>query len=368
VRAAGAEARGVSAVLDDAGDAEAILGSYDRHADGFYWDDELARLPPRESLIDGILDVNTDAELFGEWGAGKTFLAIHMTGCLVTGHHFAGRAVQQAQVVYVCAEGFAGMRSRWQGWATHYGVTDRAGVLFYNRPVNLLKPDAVRAFVEQVQSMAPTDGYVLFIFDTKTRCTAGGDERAGADSAIMLASLASIRAAYDGRASTLILHHPGRTEKERPRGHSSEDGALDTLILVRKPDNGLNTQLEVRLTKQKDGDDSIKLAFTLAAIGLDDGTTTGVIVDSDMPVPDPVEVQKQRIVRGARQALKALAAQPGPTGWAAWRRACQPIADTTFERALKVLTTGKYVEQADDSLYTITELGREKVLEKPVSP
>jgi hypothetical protein len=327
---------------------------------GFLWDDELATLPRRPELIEDLLFVDTDAQIFGLWGSGKTFLALHLGGCLATGRPFGGKAIRQrALVVYVAAEGFAGFPLRWHAWRQQYGVEGRAGVLFYRHPVNLLDRDDVRVFVEQVQTMVPDGDYLVIIFDTKTRCTAGADESSNVDSSALMKSLATIRGAFAGRCTTLTLHHPGRTEQDRSRGHSSEDGALDTILRIQKPGRGLNTPVTLTVTKQKDGADDLMLTFNLASMSLlvdGEERLSAVIVDGD---PIAVHPTRPALSRAALQALRALIDTPGSrASWTEWKRVSD-LKEKTFEGIVPKLMSDEIgAIEKDAGSYVPTSAGR----------
>src|SRR5262249_48700994 len=152
---------------------------------------------------------------------------------------------------------------------------------------------------------------LVIFFDTKTQCSPGADERSNVDSSRLVKSLRRIRAAFPGRCTTATLHHPGRAEQDRARGHSSEDGELDTIIRVEKPANGLNTPVKLTVTKQKDGADDIVLGFQLVSTSVvRDGEErlSAVIEDGDPIFAQPT---RPRLSKSALQALSALINLPG---------------------------------------------------------
>jgi RecA/RadA recombinase len=67
------------------------------------------------------------AAIYGKPGAFKSFLAMHLALCVAVGRPWAGRAVTKAPVIYIGAEGAAGLRKRKAGYVKAWaGSTLRA--------------------------------------------------------------------------------------------------------------------------------------------------------------------------------------------------------------------------------------------------
>ena len=81
-------------------------------------------LPNPEWTIDGILPAEGLTVLVAPPGVGKTFQALDWSFRIATGKStWASRAVQRGGVVYVAAEGFAGLPLRVQAWKRRHGFT-----------------------------------------------------------------------------------------------------------------------------------------------------------------------------------------------------------------------------------------------------
>src|SRR5580704_8305626 len=69
-----------------------------------------------EWLIKRVLPRRGLAAIYGKPGSFKSFVAMHIAMCIALGREWAGRRVAQASVVYIGAEGAAGLRKRKAGY------------------------------------------------------------------------------------------------------------------------------------------------------------------------------------------------------------------------------------------------------------
>ena len=108
----------------------------------FSWD-ELIQLPPSDWLIPGLLPKGL-SQLRGPSGTLKTFQALDWS---------LGLARQGKTVVYIAGEGYRGLAKRVRAWLTHHGLSKDAisGFRAWSGPVNLLDPEAIDRFVQEVR-------------------------------------------------------------------------------------------------------------------------------------------------------------------------------------------------------------------------
>ncbi|GGV64507.1 helicase RepA family protein [Streptomyces massasporeus] len=200
-------------------------------------------LPDPEPLIDAILDRDTLVWMYGPPASYKSFLALHMSGCVVTGDRFCGHAVMRTgTVLYLCAEGKRGLKKRVKAWERHHGKTMK-GVKFLPVAVQLLDDEQVDALVRLCGETGP----VLVVIDTQSRCTVGMDENSNGQMGQLVDAADRIRKATG--ACVLLLHHTGRDGKGL-RGASAMDGAADAMIKV-EADKGAGA-VTMSSGKQKD--------------------------------------------------------------------------------------------------------------------
>lgn len=212
--------------------------------------DGLDSIPEPTPLIDGILDLGSFVWLTGKPGSAKSFVAIDMSCCISTGLHWHGHAVKRGPVLYVAAEGARGLRKRVRAWEYHNGM--RCDVVFLPLRVDLI------ADRYPLGLLARELGAVLVVIDTVARVTVGLKENDSADMGRIVQAAEVITELSD--ACVMYVHHEPRGG-ENPRGHSSAEGAAETLLRVAKV--GPGKRFESTNTKQKDGEESPPLMLDL---------------------------------------------------------------------------------------------------------
>jgi hypothetical protein len=201
--------------------------------------DQLRALPPPQPLINGVLDRNTTAWLIGASGSYKSFVALDMAARVGLGQPWREHDVVQGEVIYVVAEGAAGMRLRVDAWEREHGPMK--GVRFLPMPVQANGP-AWPVLVEVCRRVAP----VLVIIDTQARVTIGLDENSNSDMSTYAERVDEIKRATG--ACVLTVHHLGRSGTNA-RGASAIDGAQDAELRVEKVGE---YAIKLHMDKQKD--------------------------------------------------------------------------------------------------------------------
>ncbi len=79
---------------------------------------EVAQQPDPEWLLEGVLERESVAVLYGAQATFKSFLALDWACCAATGAAWHTRAMVPGFVVYVAAEGFKATGKRLRAWAT----------------------------------------------------------------------------------------------------------------------------------------------------------------------------------------------------------------------------------------------------------
>jgi RecA-family ATPase len=197
---------------------------YDELLDG----DEILDLPQLEPLIDGVLDLNSTAILFGPSGKGKSIIALDWALSVALGLAWDGCDVHQGPVLYVVGEGLHGTQDRFSAWCRHHKIEDTSrfgGVLKWGpRAPNLLNAVDREGLCQAAEKHQP----VLTILDTVARHIPGGDENAFETISRVVEVMDHIKALTGG--CVLGVHHSGKDESAGARGHSSLKGAMDTEI------------------------------------------------------------------------------------------------------------------------------------------
>ncbi|MEJ0095434.1 MAG: AAA family ATPase [Methylocella sp.] len=202
------------------------------------------------------------AVIYGKSQSFKSFVALDLAMSIALGRDWAGRRVEQAPVVYIAAEGAAGLRKRIAGFKKA-----NPGILPTAIPFSMIaaapnlggeKGDLER-LVADIESAGVSPG--LITIDTLAQSLGGGEENGSG--MVQLLSNATALANYF-KALVLITHHVGLADDQRMRGHSSLIGGIDAQLLCERAEKELWTTLT--LQKLKDEDTNIRLEAKLSRI------------------------------------------------------------------------------------------------------
>ncbi|MGW5475428.1 AAA family ATPase [Streptomyces sp. NPDC004008] len=215
---------------------------------------ELDTLPDPVALIEGVLFKDSLAWLYGKPGSGKSLVALDISGCVAGGLPWNLRESAHGTVLYLVAEGTAGMRRRVRAWE-HSNRVPMDGVTFLPMAVQLLHGTDLEALVLLVEELSPA----LIVVDTQARCTIGANENDNGEMGKVVEAADRLREASG--ACVLMIHHSGRNG-ENLRGASAFDGAATSVLKVTQNDG----YVEVHCEKQKDAQDfdTVRLKMTPA--------------------------------------------------------------------------------------------------------
>jgi RecA-family ATPase len=172
---------------------------------------ELLNMPAPTWQIDGAIPSGGLVAIYGPPGAGKSFVTIDMAMSIATGRDWFGRKVEPGFVVYISAEGGAGIGKRARAWLTAHDVDPRDVNMAW-----LIEPMAINADSEQMAVLLNRVVEVgrtpsLIIVDTLARCF-DGDEN-------MQEDMGRFVAGVDMLTPRTELHGPGRPPQS-PRWHA----------------------------------------------------------------------------------------------------------------------------------------------------
>ncbi len=198
-------------------------------------------------LVDALLYRGTLAQLAGPAGSYKSFLAIAAACSVAAGTDLDGQPTGQPEhVIYVAAEGAAGLRARILAWCEHHGVDPavlESTLHVLPAPVQL---NTRTTDVAEAAALAEQLGATLVILDTRSKCTIGLEENSNTDQAKAVAAAEQIGEA--SAATVLVIHHTGR-DGNNPRGATAWDGGVWSDLRIK---GGKDFALTVRCEKHKD--------------------------------------------------------------------------------------------------------------------
>jgi hypothetical protein len=265
-------------------------------------DVEFMDRPAPDWIVKGLVPQAELLVLFGESGAGKSFVVVDLFAAVARGVPWRGLRVPKARrVVYICAEGAGGFRNRLQAYAQHRGGAPGFKVIA-NAPNLLLRDDAL----EVGKAIAAAGGADVVVIDTFAQTTPGANENAAEDVGKALAHCKGISRQLGG-ALVVLVHHAGKDASKGARGWSGLKAAADAEIeIVRTAAGRL-----IRTSKQKDGEDGQEWGFELAQvpIGADsdgDVVTSCVVNETAVPAGHARGLPNRKLGRWEQHVVDAL--------------------------------------------------------------
>lgn len=216
-------------------------------------------------LVKHVIPSDSVGMFFGASGTFKSFVVLDLALHIAHGMPWMGRRTMRGPVLYIAAEGQAGMWPRVVAW--HRARTKPInGVPFYVVPQAVdLGMDAWRVVdAAQAQGVTPA----LVVVDTLSQTFAGEENSAPEVSAYLRALGTRFRALWG--CAVAVIHHSGHNATERPRGSSALRANLDWMHGLSRDDKEMLATLSCQ--KQKDGDlfEDATFSLTVQQVGTDD--------------------------------------------------------------------------------------------------
>jgi hypothetical protein len=268
------------------------------------WDD--IQDEPVEWMIHSILPTKSFSALFGPPGSFKSFIALDMAEAIATGRPWMGNQIeQQGAVLYICGEGFGGMGARIKACQIHHSTPKGAPIYVIRHQLNLRSSaEDFNALMMAVVQLVETTGieFQLLIIDTLARAFGGGNENDSDAMGSFITSMGKIQEFLN--CALMVLHHSGKDLAKGLRGHSSLLGAVDTqLEILRFEDQAKGI---ISLTKQKDGQDGIRIGFEMTEVEISSSS-----LGFDPVVSLAVQASDEAVNQAPKKATKGNAGNAG---------------------------------------------------------
>lgn len=213
-------------------------------------------------LVKAVVPDDALGMLFGASGTYKSFTALDLALHVSLGRPWMGRKTRQGPVVYIAAEGGAGIYRRIAAWCSRHACELPDNFYVCTVPLVLSHSEHVEFITEQISKLPEVPA--LVVVDTLAQ-TFSGDENSASDIGAYLRGLNTMRAAL--HCALLVIHHSGHSAAERPRGSSALTANVDFLLGAFKPD-GTEHVARIEVVKQKDGERLPSQTFSLERIVL----------------------------------------------------------------------------------------------------
>lgn len=291
---------------------------------------EMEAMPRQQWLIEGLIVEDCVVMLAAKERSFKTFLTLDIAASLAAGIPWHGHTTHGGHVVYVSAEGRAGLGKRIKAWRKARGV-DRLDRLFVlPEPVRLMDGKDVDELLATLMSLPERP--VLIVLDTLARCMVGGDENSQKDATVFFDACARLQRTTG--AVVLLIHHVNR-DKGDARGSSVFWGNVDAHLHLQRD----GQTLTLTCKKQKDFDEFEPKYLVREVVQLDDGETSLALRATRFTV-ETLSDPEQKVLQALRE-LGGVAESD-----AQWREAAEglEISSRNYYRTKKLLMDRGYVE------------------------
>jgi RecA-family ATPase len=236
---------------------------------------ELLNMPDPTWLIEPILP---DGALVGMYGAPETcksFIAIDLALSVATGTPWQGYETKKGFVVYIAAEGGAGLKKRALAWlATHQIEPQDADIawLIESVPLNA-DSDEIVTLLGRLEDEVRREP-AMIVVDTMARCF-DGNENETEDMGRFIAGIDILRKRFG--SVVLVVHH-AQEQSGRERGSKAFRAGVETMLRVTREKDSDHVLIEC--DKQKDAEhfEDIELEKVVVA-----GTDSCVMKGSNAP-------------------------------------------------------------------------------------
>jgi phage/plasmid primase-like uncharacterized protein len=266
--------------------------------------DELTGQPePIRWLVKGWVQEKALVMVHGPSGSGKSFVVIDWMCSLASGiGSWMGLPVKQGEIIYLCGEGYHGLRGRLMAWKVAHKVEDLGPFKISERAYDLDNLSELNEVIEIIMDSGIKP--CMIVIDTLNRFMRG-DENSAQDTRAFLDACSTMMHEFD--CTVLIVHHTGLNQEaqDRARGSSAWKGAMDIEISVKPEGKGKFTLSQM---KNKDGELVTPMSLELEPVALPgwvdeygEQVTSAVVTEGQEEIK-PLDRKLQEHLRGLEAA------------------------------------------------------------------
>ena len=258
--------------------------------------DYLMNMPPIEWLMEGLLTKHGFGVIYGAPGIGKSFMSIDWALTIACGLEWHGRPTKRGAVLYIAAEGVAGLGRRIKAWKAHNEVESITDFHVLPQAVKLLEPLDLDKLTRTIDHFGVE--FSLIVIDTVARTLAatGSDENDATQAGLFVEACGAIQ--RHAGCAVLAVHHSGKDASRGQRGSSAIQGGCDTVLAL----SGADGLVTLKVEKQKDAEGVPPTSYQLTPIALMD-ESSAVLVPTELQAAE----KNTEVSRNARFAFDCLA-------------------------------------------------------------
>ena len=314
-------------------------------------------------VVDDYIEADSLAQVFGDPGGGKSFVAIDLACCVATGKPWHGHDVKQGSVFYIAGEGHNGLARRLKAWQIGNG-TSLAGVPLYksHRAAQLYDATEAAVVAESIKQLSAEANCIpsMIVIDTLAR-NHGGDENSTQDMNAFIQHL-DVYLRQPWKCCVMVVHHSGVADKDRSRGSTALKGALDAEYKCQL-DSGTKT-IAFESKKMKDAEMPSPKNFQITQVDLPINNKNGMPVRGAYLTAVDIsglvsQVQKKTYLSpNQKQVMECLVMlevslfqnhQLRPVGYDEWRDSAKEhgVKNNRFWEVVKSMISKEMVVEVD---------------------
>lgn len=291
--------------------------------------DYLMNMPPIEWLMEGLLTKHGFGVIYGAPGIGKSFMSIDWALTIACGLEWHGRPTKRGAVLYIAAEGVAGLGRRIKAWKAHNEVESITDFHVLPQAVKLLEPLDLDKLTRTIDHFGVE--FSLIVIDTVARTLAatGSDENDATQAGLFVEACGAIQ--RHAGCAVLAVHHSGKDASRGQRGSSAIQGGCDTVLAL----SGADGLVTLKVEKQKDAEGVPPTSYQLTPIALMD-ESSAVLVPTELQAKDKKGKRLSPTEKLVYEALQTEIIDSGDSGIpkAQWDAACRRDIENSNKSSL----------------------------------
>lgn len=255
---------------------------------------QLRDRPRAEMLFGEIVPQGAIGYILGRGASYKTFLALDLALCLITGLDWNDRPLlfgESGRALFVAGEGVSSFIKRIDAWVHHHGIEHDAmvqnginpktglatwettgerapGMAPWQEDSLVVRDGAVDLYAgadafRELLSFVKEQQFGLILIDTLARSAGAAEQNSASDMSVITARIAALKAASGPDATVIVVAHTTKADTEDARGASSIIDDADFALHCKKDSNGLR----VRIAKMKDGESGQDINLKVLSVG-----------------------------------------------------------------------------------------------------